>query len=184
MTFPICDIFTPTVYNGQQCYRVDAKNNKKQPGRRRFDEGKRSGLFLLLDVNSERSIDIEKPKRNRSTERRLFIGYDHTLSRKNLAIIHIGARNKFTGYGPGEYALSSIKQMTGTENFLAWPKNKRGCALQKYEECKIKGLLGEITQCGCSPFHLFSTSDVDQVHTFLDALASFRPILDSPLVRK
>ena len=89
----------------------------------------------------------------------------------NLTSIHIGALAKFTGDGPGDYVLSSIKQMTATENFLDLPEDERGCALQTYEECKIKGFLGHIARCGCSPFQLFSTSDVDQVHIFLTKAA-------------
>ena len=162
MTFPRCDIFEPAVYNGHQCYQVNIKKHQRL-------EGKRGGLMLLLDVNSERSIEVEFPKRVKSTERSLYIGYDQNLERKNLASIHIGTiQGKFTDYGPGDFALSSIKQMTGTQNFLDLSEDKRGCALQTYEECKTKGLLREITRCDCFPFNLFSTSGfvVDQVNSF------------------
>ena len=163
MTFPICDIFAPTVYNGHQCYQVNIGKDQREKRLR----GKRGGLMLLLDVNSERSINIEVPKKVKNTERSLYIGYDQISARKNLSSIHIGALARFTGNGPGDYVLSSIKQMTATEDFLAQPQHRRGCGLQTYEECKIKGLLREITRCNCSPFQLFSTAgSVDQVRTF------------------
>ena len=36
--------------------------------------------------------------------------------------------------------FTSIKQMTGTENFLSWPTDKRGCSLEKYENCQKRVL--------------------------------------------
>ena len=50
------------------------------------------------------------------------------------------------------------KQMTGTENFLGWPKEKRECSLEKYESCQMRGYLDKISHCGCSPFDLMSAA--------------------------
>ena len=62
--------------------------------------------------------------------------------------------------------MTSIKKMTGTDNFLAWPENKRQCALEQYEECKIKVFLEETVKCGCSPFELLPAigNTSEQVH--------------------
>merc|ERR1712079_291704 len=113
-------------------------------------KGKESGLMLLIDANSERSIDI-------STE-------DMDKKGKDLASIHIGTLAKSTRYGPGDYGLLSIKQMTVTENFLAWPEHKRLCSLEKYEKCQMKGFLEASSKCGCSSFQLLAAAEAtDQV---------------------
>ena len=54
MTFNVCNIFEPTVFEGRLCYQADAK---KHPGQF-FFKGKGSGLMLLIDANTERSINI------------------------------------------------------------------------------------------------------------------------------
>ena len=99
MTFPVCDIFEPTVYEGRLCYQVDVK---KHSGQTAF-EGKESGLMLLIDVNSEKSIDITdhgNKRRNESTDN-VYLGPVRMMN-KNMAAIHVGTLARYTGYGPGE----------------------------------------------------------------------------------
>ena len=123
--------------------------------------------MLLIDVNSEKSIvnsteDMDTKGSNRSV-RDVFLGQAWKKD-KDLASIHIGTLAKTTVYGPGDYGLVLIKQMTGTENFLAWPQHKRLCSLEKYEKCQMKGFLEASSKCGCSPFQLFAAAEAtDQV---------------------
>ena len=93
--FPVCNKFTPTVLDGQLCFKLDV-SSIVDPSDRKTEEGKRGTLMLLLDYNKERSIepkDVES-KANRTThndhinledtpdeedqEARIFI---HTLKR-------------------------------------------------------------------------------------------------------
>ena len=157
MTFPVCNIFEPTVYNGHLCYQVDMKNHPKQ----KVFEGKEHGLMLLIDVNAERSIDTESHveyKMENKSKKNVYLGRSQTLSKKQ-ATIHIGTLAKYAGHGAGDYILTSVKQMTGTENFLAWPEEKRGCALEKYERCQMKSFLEGSMKCSCSPFQLMPATD-------------------------
>ena len=50
MTFPVCDIFEPTVFQGRLCYQADPK---KSYGEQSF-KGKKSGLMMLIDVNEKK----------------------------------------------------------------------------------------------------------------------------------
>ena len=166
MTYPVCNIFKPTVYEGRLCYQVDVQ---KRFGQTVF-EGKESGLMLLIDVNSERSIDItthDEDKNDDASVRDVYLGQARTKNKnRDVASIHVGTLAQFTGYGSGDYALTVIKQMTGTENFLAWPQDKRKCALEKYEKCQMKGFLKESMKCGCSPFQLLpAKGNTNQVCT-------------------
>ena len=157
MTFPICDIFEPTVYEGRQCYQASFE---KIHGRQVL-KGKKHGLMLLIDVNAERSYNIEASGEVKSADlNEVYLGKDQIVN-KNPARIHIGTLAPITEEGRGDYALTSLKQMTGTENFLAWPKEKRECALEKYESCQMRGYLDKISHCGCSPFDLMSAAGFD-----------------------
>ena len=148
MTFPVCDIFEPTVYGGGQCYKVDVGQSKP------ILKGKKNGLMLLIDVNEERSYNIERPNSAEESEMfNVYLGKDQ-MTNKNLARIHIGTLAPHFEEGPGDYVLTSLKQMTGTENFLAWPQEKRECLLENFESCQKKIFLEKISESGCSPFSL------------------------------
>ena len=112
--------------------------------------------MLLIDVNEERSINIESietSENGTSSKPQIYLGDDKVIN-ENMAIINIGTLAKYTGYGAGDYALTGIKEMTGTDNFLAWPEEKRKCALAKDEDCQKKGFQDVCLKCGCSPFQL------------------------------
>ena len=154
MTYNVCNIFEPTVFEGRLCYQTNAEKNPGQI----FFEGKGSGLMLIIDTNAERSVDISDShsvimNQDDISAQDIYLGKDQ-LKSENMASIHIGTLTPYTGYGPGDYELTAIKQMTGTENFLAWPEEKRKCSLEKYEKCQMKGFLEESMACGCSPFQL------------------------------
>ena len=120
--------------------------------------------MLLIDVNSERSIDITTGEKNEITSvRDMFLG-EARKGNRNLASIHIGTLAVNTRHGPGDYGLTVIKQMIGTENFLSWPQHKRGCSLETYENCQMRGFLEASSKCGCSPFQLLPAARLtDQV---------------------
>ena len=164
MTFPVCDIFKPTVYKGRLCYKA---NLQKASGQLLF-EGKGSGMMMLIDINKEKSMGaniLQRKNNSKLFDRDVYFGTDGS-SNENMAIIHIDTLAQYTGYGPGDYALTSIKQMTGTDNFLAWPENKRQCALETYKDCQTKVLLEDTVNCGCTPFQLLPAvgNTSEQVH--------------------
>ena len=51
---PVCNIFTPKMFEGQLCYSVNL--NKIEP-RPEFGNGPDKGLTLLVDLNEERSVE-------------------------------------------------------------------------------------------------------------------------------
>ena len=158
MTFHVCDIFVPTVFKGGLCYQADAK---RSPGQA-FFEGKGSGLMLLLDNNKERTIDTsnsEDVNKAYVSEQDIYLG-EEELNTENLASIHIGTLAPFQQHGPGDYEMAAIKEIGGTDNFLAWPQQKRGCALEKYEKCQMREFIEKTGECGCSPFQLLPATGI------------------------
>ena len=55
MTFPACNIFQPTVFKRQLCFRLDLSQLLLH--KREVFQGKESGLMLVLDTNADRSLN-------------------------------------------------------------------------------------------------------------------------------
>ena len=49
--------------------------------------------------------------------------------------------------------LTSLKAMTGTENFLALPDSKKDCSVETFERCKIQQFVNKLdNECNCVPY--------------------------------
>ena len=174
MTFLMCNIFKPTVYQGKICYQVKEKRHKGD-----HQKGAISGLRLMIDVNSERSIVFARSKKNEKTpssKQNILIADDVHLRRdkEKLATIHIGTLVNITKHGHDSYYMTGIKKMSGTDKFLAWPEDKRKCSLEKYEDCQLRGFLETTRHCGCAPFHLLpGTEDGTKVIVFSNSILQF-----------
>ena len=64
-------------------------------------------------------------------------------------------------YGGGNYKLSAVKEIKGTDIFLNMNEDKKGCQNKEtLEECTSrKGLKKILDQCGCIPYKLANFSD-------------------------
>ena len=131
----ICDKFEPTILEGQLCYSIDiARIEKKQT-----ESGKTKGLFLLLDPSPYQIQDDEKGVDAEGNKHQTFKVYIHTLA-------------PFTTYGPGAFAMSTLKSMTGTKSFEELPNNLKKCAVHNREECQTEKLFSQIkANCSCVP---------------------------------
>ena len=103
MTFPACNMFQPTVFKRQLCYRLDI--SQLLLNKREVFQGKESGLMLVIDTNTERSINrANKIKLTRCDEFAIVMNLaDLPMDQKSLARIHIGTLAPFTSAGPGDY---------------------------------------------------------------------------------
>ena len=131
----VCDKFEPTILEGQLCYSIDiAKLEKRQT-----EAGKSKGLFLLLDPSPYQIQDDERSVKDQRNRQQTFKVYIHTLS-------------PFTAYGPGAFAMSSLKRMTGTTSFLQLPDNQKKCAIHNREECQTDKFFSQVkANCSCVP---------------------------------
>ena len=163
MTFPVCNMFQPTVYKGQLCYSLEIRKNIYLE--RELFQGKESGLMLILDTNSKKGVDLPaeiKDSAIHTFEEGMSLA-DVPRDLNSLARIHIGTLAPFTGYGPGDYKLASLKQITGTESFLAKPNFEKKCTDEQYEKCQIRNVADQNRACGCKPFELSSVFPNSQV---------------------
>ena len=191
-TFPFCNMFQLTAYEGQLCYRLDiSKDLSKQ---RDFYQGKDSGLMLVIDTNKEKFLNIlnGKKKTQLGDHDDLMIMSGVQKDFQTLPRVQIGTLAAYTGYGPGDYMMSSLKEITGTDRFLAKPDDEKDCTIEKFENCQMRKAAEQNRACSCKPFELSSAFSDNQVISYylkepLNFLSSpgrvhpLRPIMPSRL---
>ena len=134
----VCDKFRPTILEGHLCYTLDSALLKGYSTK----SGKSNGLLLLLDPNpySLRNTDNNSVGPNIGNQN--FKVYIHTLG-------------QYTTFGPGSYAMTMLKKMTGTTSFMQLPDHQRKCFLHNREECQTQKYLDQIqNECKCMPWAL------------------------------
>ena len=143
----LCDRFKPTILEGQLCYSLDVAKNKRKATK----SGERNGLFLLLDPNP---YQVNSMKRNVDADRNdndSFKLYVHTLAHH-------------TAYGPGAYAMHTLKSMTGTKSFEELPDNQKKCRVHDREDCQNDKFLHQVqSNCNCVPWPLATGSSKEKV---------------------
>jgi hypothetical protein len=59
--------------------------------------------------------------------------------------------DRFSGFKEGSYAMSSLKNILVTDNFMNLPDDTKYCQEEAYEDCHTQRYL---KQCGCVPWAL------------------------------
>ena len=136
----VCNKFELTILEGQLCYSLDVAKLDKRPTR----EGKTNGLFLLLDPRPFQGSSDDRNNGAENDKQQPFKVYIHTLS-------------QYTAYGPGTYAMTALKRMSGTKSFEQLPDKQKECRVHNREECQTQHFLEKIKKnCGCIPWALVS----------------------------
>ena len=162
LKFPVCNKFTPTVLDGQLCYTLDIGSVLPKT---KTLLGKIGELFLLLDYNEERSIKPEGKNKTRSSRGERYIIMDDTLVEDDKeAKIFIHTLKSETGFGAGSYAMSALKQMAPTEDFLGLSPTARGCANEDQQHCLMKRYLDrKLQECDCIPWEFPKSANTIKV---------------------
>ena len=146
ITFPSCSSFTPTVLEGQLCYKL-ALNEKSKKGRE-------NQLMLVLDYNEDRSLQIsssEKDDITESSKETMNFGTKVAGLQEQSAKVQINTLSPFVGFGGGKFTMTNVKRMTAEDDFFKMPLKDRNCEVELYEDCRTRQLLQE---CGCTPWEL------------------------------
>ena len=158
MSLPVCDLFDPVVLDGKLCYQMDMA--KKMP---KDSTVQSNGLAMIIDANIEKSVS-KKIERNEINNLKNLDVREASVETENLFEVHVGTLARYHAYGPGNYILTSVKQMSATEGFLAMSKKKRECEKEKFEACQKRLFQERIKECGCTPQSLVpSLQDQTQV---------------------
>ena len=115
--------------------------------------GKENGLMFMVDTNSARSLEVVDDEEKSLTYKTLRLG---EVVETGLAQIHINTLAPFYGEGPGDYAISSLKKMTGTKKFLALPNDEKNCQIEDFVRCKNRNYFttGKLICGDCIPWIL------------------------------
>ena len=134
----VCDKFQPTIFEGQLCHTLDIATLVDFPSK----SGKSNGLRLLLDPNP---YHLNQPDTN--------TGRSKNGDQVFRVIVHTLAQN--TSLGPGSYAMSTLKKMTGTTNFKKLPDHQKKCLAHNREDCQTQKYLEQVQKdCQCVPWAL------------------------------
>ena len=150
LDFPVCNAFKPKIIDGELCYALNFKTLMSK-GNIAIEAGRGKGLLLAIDngISIEPQVDksiIEVKKDFISTG---------VLSTGKRARLHILTSYEYEDSRPGLYTLKNLKQMSGTDNFLAMPDAFKKCQKEAKEECRSRHYVQEVQKkCGCLPWSL------------------------------
>ena len=145
LSFPVCDLFDPVVHNGKLCFQMDM--TVKMPSAKTV-QGK--GLTLIIDANSERSV-ANQIKREIKDDPKILDLQEASVETNKFVEINIGTLAPFYAFGPGNYILTVVKQMSATDGFLSMSSEKRECEKETFEFCQKSMFQEKIKKCGCTP---------------------------------
>ena len=167
ISFPVCDLFDPVVHDGRLCFQMDMA--KKMP-KEKTVQGK--GLTLIIDANIEKSVSKPIKSHQCNNPKGLDL-QEASVENKMLVEVNIGTLAPYHAFGPGNYILTAVKQMSASEGFLSMSSEKRKCDNEKFEDCQRRLFQEGIKQCGCTPQSLIpSLQDQSQVLLFPNLLDS------------
>ena len=147
-SFPVCSAFTPTLHQGQLCYKLqlDQETTQSQAG---FE----GGLMLFIDYNTERSVIAAAEKGKYKIDKTVMKRPGQ--ERKNTIEIYLPTLASYSAHAPGSYKMTSLKKMTGTDNFLKMPDTTKTCQNEVFEDCMARYLtVNGQKECGCLPWTL------------------------------
>ena len=143
LNFTLCDSFKHTVHQGQLCYSLQLNRNDHGKSRIR----KENGLLLILDPQMGR-VESEGSK----------ISGEHF---NEFATIFLDTLAPFSDNQGGNYALTGLKWMNGTDTYMELSNEEKECQTESFEECQREKVA---ERCGCVPWQLmFHNSVKDQV---------------------
>ena len=134
----VCDNFKPTILEGQLCYALDITNIEEYPTR----SGKSNGLFFLVDPIPYKQNRMDGKTQHSKMDDQNFKITIHTLAR-------------YTTFGHGSYAMSTLKRMTGTKSFKQLPDYQKKCLVHNRDDCQTQKYLEQLQKkCKCIPWAL------------------------------
>ena len=143
-------MFQPTVLEGQLCQTLNI-------GLVNTDEvraGIGYGMLLLIDPGKR----LKKQKENSEEGEKIKkINLDPLRAAEFSPKIYLHTLGRNSEKRSGSYALSSLKKMTGTDNFMKLTDEVKKCQIEAFEECNARRYLeASLESCGCVPWALSS----------------------------
>ena len=109
--------------------------------------------MLFIDYNRERSV-VAKPQQRKYKMDETILKMPKQ-QQKNTIEIYVPTLAPYSGHEPGSYIMTSLKKMTGTDNFLKMSETIKECQNEPFEDCRAGNLIANgQKECGCLPWSL------------------------------
>ena len=152
LPFPACDNFQPTVLEGQLCYQLDLSliaHNMQTA------KGLRNGLVLVIDQGSQ--LSRKESQTLRTKNKISSLNLEPYNDEEYAARIYMNTLASFSDFRAGSYALSALKKIGGTSQFLELQDEVKQCQLGSIEHCQSKSYIEKVeSRCSCVPWSLSS----------------------------
>jgi hypothetical protein len=131
------------VLAGKACFALNPEG--LQP-----ESGEKTGFFLMLDPIPTTQTNLRAHEE--TNKREIF---SSRSSQEMLASVHLSTLTQYTDSRGGSYALTGLKQMAGSDAFLAQDDDVKKCSLERFEVCQTRRYLERaLEECGCLPWAL------------------------------
>ena len=158
-SLPVCTKFKPKLLKGQLCYNFDLEDIKG------IRQGRSGGLKFLMDYNEDRMVrKIER------TDSQIFVEGLSQLGGKSLgknhgAKIYFDLLEPFERVGSGDYVITTVKEIVGTNQYLKWADGSSCQNRETISECESHSFIKNAKECGCRPFALDTVMEDKVMHT-------------------
>ena len=165
LDFPVCNAFEPKIIEGEHCYALDLKTLVSSSSLE-TKAGRGNGLLLAID----NGIAVEPQGDKNNIEFKKDFLRTELVSTGKRARLHILTSHVYEDSRPGVYMMRNLKQMSGTDNFLAMADDVKKCQIEREEDCRGRLYLQEVQKtCGCLPWSLspLVTEQVDKIYVVI-----------------
>ena len=152
-SFIACSHFKPSILDGQLCYSFDVSEVAKDSGGKvKSGAGKGNGLLLIIDSTWPNQPNQENVKVAKNIDLEITtLNLEETSKNSQAPKIYMNTLERFQTFQTGSFALSSLKKMTGSDNYLS--SEDKDCSVETFEDCQARRYLEELEkQCGCVPW--------------------------------
>ena len=151
LPFTSCSLALPTVLDGQLCYSINISNIAKE----KTKSGGDNGLLILLDSGPSKTEEEKKGKEEKAVHDKENPVDIIPNDEKTSAKVYVQTLSGFSSFGEGDYAVSALKKMKGTQSFLDFPNDVKKCQIESRDNCRILEFFESVQdQCGCVPWEL------------------------------
>ena len=151
LPFISCSMARPTILDGQLCYSINISNIAKEVTK----SGGDNGLLILLDSGPSKTEE-EKGGNDEEDVHDKDNPVDITPNdEKTSAKVYVQTLSGFSSFGEGDYAVSALKKMKGTQGFFDFPNEVKKCQIEDQDNCRIEEYFRTVQdRCGCVPWGL------------------------------
>ena len=149
LPFQACNKFYPTVLEGNLCYSLNLSSIRTE----KSQAGENAALMIFIDEGTANQNIKQDGSSSGIDDKFYHLELKDSEDVASSVSINLNLLSSFSAHRAGSYAMSSLKKITGTENFLGQTEEKKNCKLETREDCQKKSYIANVQEkCGCFPW--------------------------------